>query len=196
MSDLRRELKDELTSRAVGTAGRDAARRAVEDLLLSDDEKAARAQAELATRKRRRQKLLLYGVIGILLVVGVLGFLVSYWPYFLLAGGLGVAGLYGRHRWRQRKEARALASSDETEKTTAAVTEDEGAARRIDVTPPRPKSTRPEAKSKATVRGDGDPGPSASTEAADATARAEAAALEAQEIEDELAAMKARLRNE
>jgi hypothetical protein len=97
LADLE-DLKKELASRAALVAGKDAAKRFAEDLLTSDEEK----KAKEAASKSRRTKYLAYGVVGLLLVLGAVGLVLSYWQYFLLAGLLGVAGLYGYFRLRGR----------------------------------------------------------------------------------------------
>ena len=187
MADLE-DLKKELASRAALVAGKDAAKRFAEDLLTSDEEK----KAKEAASKSRRTKYLAYGVVGLLLVLGAVGLVLSYWQYFLLAGLLGVAGLYGYFRLRGRlggaskaePEAKELRVGEQTPKALA----------------PKQSLTR-EARDAEIARA-----ALAEEEAhlAELRAREEAAKMRAlreeqrradeQAIDDELSAMKARLK--
>lgn len=182
VSDFKK-LTDDLTSRAALAAGKDAAQRAVGDLLLSEEEKAAREEKRAAESKSRRKKYILYGVVGLLLIVGLIGFLVSYWPYFMLAGLVGAAGLYGRYRWQQRKAAVVA----EAPKAPAKVVE--SPQRRIEAEDEGEIESEGEAQAAAEAARR----TAAARAAEQARAQAEAAALEEQEIDDELAAMKARI---
>lgn len=88
-------------------AGAGAAKRAVEDLLLTDEERAARDQERAAERKKKNSRLLAYVALGLLLVVGLIGLALTYWHWFLLAGVLGIAGIvaarYVRKSWERRR---------------------------------------------------------------------------------------------
>lgn len=161
----RNELDDAAT-RALLAAGKDAAKRAAFDLLSSDDEREA-AEAERArTSKNRRWKLIAGGVLALFVVIGVVGMLVSYWPWFLLAGVLGFAGLFGWWRVKRRLAARG---SKEPE--------------RIEVAP---RAKEPSANADAVRR-------QAEERERDAKALAEARATDEQAVEDELEALKARV---
>ena len=138
MVDLERET-DDLAARATLAAGKDAAKR-------------------FAASKSRRNKLIAYGIFGLLIVLGVLGLVASYWHWFLLLAALGLVGLYGWHRIRKR-----LASKGKPEQATLSNRE----RKRVELPREQP--------------------------AVDASAREKAQAIEQQEIEDELAAMKTRL---
>jgi len=82
------------------------AKRALDDALLSDDERAKRRAEESALSKRNRTKRIAQIVIGALIVVGLIGLMLNYWYWALLLGLVGVAGFYVRHRWRARRAAR------------------------------------------------------------------------------------------
>lgn len=144
-----------------------AARRAVGDLLSSDA--ATKPTPEDAPRSNaRRWKIGLVLGLGLLVVLGLLGLALSYWLWFLGAGLLGLGGLYGWWRLRRRFAGRK-------EKRTAI----EPVAPRVErilVAPIAPVAERPRVESDA-----------------DARALEEDGATRAQAIEEELAAMKARL---
>ncbi len=168
------KLSDALTSKAAAAAGRRAAERAIDDLLSTDDERAEREKARAAASTSRRNKLILYGVIGLLLVVGVIGMVLNYWHWFILAGLLGLAGLYLWRRFAKRQKAAPDAPAEtvriaEPAPPPAQTAADDAAAERARLLEMKRERER------------------------DARARAEAAAVEQQEIDDELAAMKARL---
>lgn len=103
MGDLKR-ASEELTAKAAFSAAKQAAERALEDALSSDEERAQRKVEQAALAKRKRTKLIVLGVVGFLLVLGVIGMVLSYWHWFLLLGLVGLLALYGRHRWRARRE--------------------------------------------------------------------------------------------
>lgn len=116
-----KKVVDDLTAQAALAAGKDAARRAVEDLLSTDEEKAQKEAERAAQSKRRRNKLIAYSVVGLILVLGLVGMVLSYWQWFVLAGLVGVAGLYARHRlrkrWREKREQRGeLKAAEEKQK--------------------------------------------------------------------------------
>ena len=164
MADPKKLLED-ATARAVVAAGRDAAKQAALDLLATDEEREA-AQAEQArASKKRRNKLILFGVLGLFVLIGVIGMLVSYWHWFLLAGLGGIAGLVG-YRWLQHKRRAAKRAAPARVETAPAKAERKAAER---VETPEPK---------ARVAAD------------DALAEAEASE---EAVEEELAALKARI---
>jgi Flp pilus assembly protein TadB len=157
MADLDK-ITDELASKAVVAATKDAAKRTVEDLLATDEERAEREAERAASSKSRRNKLIIYGVLGSLLVVGLVGMVLNYWYWFIL---LGVAGLAGVYAWRKLIKHRA--------------------AKKARIEEPI------EAPAKKHIA-------DADARAGEARALAEAEVEEEQQIEDELAAMKARIR--
>ena len=70
-------------------------------------ERALEAPAERdALARRKRNKRIAQIAIGALVGGGLLGLMLHYWYWSLLLGVLGVAGLYGRRRWRARRESR------------------------------------------------------------------------------------------
>lgn len=176
MSDLDR-LTQEAATKAAVAVGRDAAKRAVDELLSGEDTNAS-AEESAADSKNRRWKIIGAVVLGLCLVVGVLGLLLHYWLYFLAAGLLGVGGLVGWSRLRKRMGARQLS------KGTAKAASKESAPA---LEPVRVRLEAPEDDAaKAAIR-------RAKTEA-EAQALEEAHAVREQEVDDELAAMKARLK--
>lgn len=102
MSDLKKAA-EELGATAALSQAKRAAGRALEDAFSTDEEREAREAREAEEQKKKRRKLLLYGVVGLFLVLGAVGLVLNYWQYFLLAGVVGLLGLYGRHRWRKRR---------------------------------------------------------------------------------------------
>jgi hypothetical protein len=179
MEDLK-QVADDLVAKAALSRAKDSAERALEDLVASDEDKAQRETERAAKSKSRRTKLIIYGVVGLLVVVGILGMVVSYWQWFLLAGLVGLMGLYGWHRLRKRLKRKdgqdEAASAAKVERTA-----DEPRARLA--TPREPEADEALVR-EARLR----------EERARQVAREHAAASEAQEIEDELAQMKARLK--
>ncbi len=102
MSDLKKAAEELGASAALSHAKR-AAGRALEDVLSTDEERAAREAREAEAQQKKRRKLIAFAVVGLLLVLGVVGLVLSYWQYFLLAGLVGLMALYGRYRWRKRR---------------------------------------------------------------------------------------------
>jgi biopolymer transport protein ExbB/TolQ len=165
MADLDK-LTQDATTRALISAGRDAARRAASDLLSSDEERAADEAARARASKKKRNKLIVFGVLGLFVLIGVVGLLLSYWHWFL---ALGLVGFGGWFAWRRVRKRRALEPAVEAKRieTAAVVT-----TKRIEE---EPRETEAEARER------------------DARARAEARAILEQETDEELAALKARM---
>lgn len=165
-----KKVVDELTAKAALSAGRDAARRAVEDLLSSDEEKAEREAERAAQAKRRRKKLLAWIVAGAILAIGLVGMMIHYWQWFILAGLVGLAGLYGWHRLKKR--LRRPAPDGATAEAPRALE-----PKKLRVTEPEPSAEELRER-----------------RAREAVARAEARVAERHEVDDELAELKARLK--
>jgi hypothetical protein len=176
MADLKK-VTDDLTTNAALAAGKDAARRAVDDLLSTDEEKVAKENERAAASKSRRNKLIAYGAVGLLLLVGIFGMVVSYWQWFFVLGVVGVVGLYAWYRIRQRLAARK-SGDGETDESEVAAAEPKAAALRV--ADEEPERVRDEAELRR-------------ARLVAERARQQTEALAEQEIEDELAAMKARL---
>lgn len=174
MADLDK-LTDELTGKAARAAGMSVAKRALQDALLTDDEREARDGDLASAKKSRRTKTIVYAAIGLLLFIGVIGLALSYWHWFLLAGVAGAAGLYVRSRLRKRRTPRG-GDAELVESETSAV---EAAAARRE----RARSTAAQAAAQVEPEA---PAPRRPT--------AEEAEADAEAVDAELAAMKARLR--
>ena len=157
MPSERQKPTDDVATSVALALGKDAARRAVDGLLTSDED----PREKPANSKSRRNKLIVYGILALLVLIGIAGMMLRFWPWFLLLGVIGFVGLYGWSRLRKRF-ARKAANAADTVTAKAEPTLRVEAAR-IDA------------------------------EEREAQARAEASALAESEIEDELAAMKARL---
>jgi Flp pilus assembly protein TadB len=157
----RKRLVEDAAARALVAAGKDAAKRAADDLLSSEDE---RSSEELERKgSSKRWKLIGIGLLALFLVVGVIGMVMSYWPWFLLAGVVGLAGAVG---WRRLSKRRA--------------------AKRA----PRPTlEARIEPEKAAALR----PRVVVADEPQEAEKRVARELEEAQAVDEELAAMKARL---
>jgi Flp pilus assembly protein TadB len=137
MADLKKAAEDLTAAAALGQAKR-AAKRAFEDALSTDEERAERAEREAEQKKKKRTKLLVLGAVGLLLVLGVVGMVLTYWQYFFLAGLVGLAALYGRHRWRNRA-ARKLRPA-----ATASTEVSPSAKLRVPASPARAPSPAPD----------------------------------------------------
>lgn len=105
MSDLEKTAR-ELGTKTAFAAAKDAAERALEDAMLTEEERVRRRAEQDALARRTRNKRIVQIAIGSLLVIGVIGLLLHYWYWALLLGLVGATGLYGRHRWRKRRAAR------------------------------------------------------------------------------------------
>jgi hypothetical protein len=155
---------EDAAARAVLAMGKEAARRAVDGALSEGEEPVADEAERARASKRRRWKLIAIGVLALFLVVGVVGMLISYWQYFLLAGLVGIAGLFGWWRVRRRLAERKK--------------------NRIEVAAPIVEQA-PKVQVRAAETQDSE---------RDARALAEAEAVREQSIEDELAELKARVK--
>ncbi|MBK7395847.1 MAG: hypothetical protein IPJ34_05950 [Myxococcales bacterium] len=161
------DLARKASARAALSAGKNAARKAIEDLTLSDEERAARDEAEAKAAKARRWKYLAVGIVGLCLLFGIVGMLASLWKYFLGLALLAVLGGYVYWRLRPLLSARKVRVAEQVERT-----------RVVD------ESKQLEADRKAEA-----------VAAERAAIAAERAALaKEQAIEDELAALKAKAR--
>ncbi|HTJ80458.1 MAG TPA: hypothetical protein VL400_02010 [Polyangiaceae bacterium] len=195
MSDLDRLTKDAATQAALAV-GKDAAKRAMRDL-LSDGEQPTSSPTDrgaakdaAAASKSRRWKIVAVAVLGLFLFVGLIGLVLNYWAYFLGAGVLGLGALVAwwwlRRRLAEGKTgATAESKSSASAKTEAAETPREKL--RVSDEPAADDEAAAEARRAAlaarreelTMR---------------AKALAEARAQQEQEVDEELAAMKARLK--
>lgn len=105
MDDLKKAA-GQLSSKAAFAAARDAAGRAIEDALSTDEERAGRKAEQAAIAKRKRIKWIVLGAVALLVLLGVIGMVLDYWQWFLVLGLVGLAGLYGRYRWRRYRSER------------------------------------------------------------------------------------------
>ncbi len=104
MSDLKKSA-GELGAKAAFDAAKDTAKRALDDAMATDEERAARKAEEDQRAKRRRTQRLVMVILGLLIVIGLIGLALRYWYWLLLLGLLGISALYARHRWRKRRAA-------------------------------------------------------------------------------------------
>lgn len=180
MADLKR-LAEDATTRAAIAAGKDAAKRALDDIILSDEEKAKRETEKAEVQKSRRWKYIALGVLGLCLVVGVIGLVLSYWQYFLLAGLLGAGALYGWWRFRKSRSAakEAKEAAVEAAAKPAAIKAKAEPVRVVEEPEVDLAAQRAAAAQEARER---------------AEAQREARAEAERQIDDELAEMKARLK--
>ena len=115
-----KDLKRELTTRALLEAGKDAAKRAIEDFTLTDDEKAARDAERAEAAKRRRWKWIAIGVVGLVLVISLIFLLAKIWMWILGFALLAAASVaiyfYARRKWQSLREptVRELPKPEET----------------------------------------------------------------------------------
>lgn len=159
-----KKVVDDLTAKAALGAGRDAARRAIEDLLSTDEEKEQREAERAAESKRRRKKLIAWVVVGAILAIGLVGMMIHYWQWFILLGLLGLGGLYGWHRLRKRFRQRERAEDEQRPALEAKK------VRLPEAEPPRVEPVRQAAQ------------------------REQTRVAERQEVDEELAELKARLK--
>ena len=181
MTDLKR-LTEDATTKAAIAVGKDAAKRAALELLSGKEE--SLSEGDKPGSKNRRWKIAAVAVLGLFLVVGLIGLLMNYWVWFLAAGVVGLAGLVGFTRLRRRlgtksKEAPVQVDAA-TEKSPAKVA--------------APDSTRAEKHVEDVESARANQEKRKAEREAEARALAEAEALREQEVDDELAAMKARLK--
>jgi hypothetical protein len=179
MADLKR-LAEDATTRAAIAAGKDAAKRALDDIILSDDEKAKRETEKAEVQKSRRWKYIALAVLGLCLVVGVIGLVLSYWQYFLLAGVLGVGALYGWWRFRKSRAATVEAKVETTEAPPAVAAKTSAEPVRVAKEPEVDAAAERAAAAQAARER--------------AEVQREARAEAERQIDDELAQMKARLK--
>jgi len=110
---------NEQKDRLVVEAGKTMARRALDDLTLSPEEKAAREAEAEANKKKRLVKVVLGAVVGIVVVIGALRLMAALWVYAILAvvvGGIGTLGYFAVQpklaAMKQRRLADAVAAEE------------------------------------------------------------------------------------
>ena len=118
---------DDLRAKAAFAVAKHAVERALDDAMLSDEERAKRRAEETSLARSKRNKRIALGVIGALLLIGLVGLMLNYWYWALLLGVVGAAGWYARRRWRARAASR--------EKIVAPVATREAPARKVRVEP-------------------------------------------------------------
>ena len=160
-----------------------------DDEILPPDNDAP-GSGEKGKESRSRRWWIILGVIAaVLIVVGVIGLVLTYWKWFLLAGVLGLGALYGYYRARSRLRDR---KKKPTESTSAPKVRVETTSKTTESTPEdrteKERATKERAADIARLR---------ELEAArDAAAEREAHEAREREVDDELAAMKARIKRD
>ncbi|MBL8715725.1 MAG: hypothetical protein JNL79_07000 [Myxococcales bacterium] len=114
------DLARKASARAALSAGKNAARKAIEDLTLSDEERAARDEAEAKAAKARRWKYLAIGIVGLCLLIGIVGMLASLWKYFLGLALLAALGFYVYWRLRPLLASRKVRVAEQVERKRVA----------------------------------------------------------------------------
>lgn len=188
MAKPAREANDplaELAAKAALAGGRDAAKRAAERAAERADDALGGARSP----KARKYKLLALVVLGLFLTIGVVGFVLHYWAWFLAAGALGVAALVA-YVWARRRLAarRAARETVADAPARAVVSEPPAAAQRVKLE----RGGRDERVQREAREAEHEADREARAEAEHERAEAEERA--AREIDDELAKMRARLR--
>lgn len=134
------DLKDVLNGaeaagqRAALAAGKEMARRALEDIGLSAEEKAAREEERQAARKKALLKWGVVGVVGVVLVLSLMSVLAKLWMYglgLLVVAGVGALGYFAlkpkiaalKQRVTARLEAKKRAEEAERLRLEAAARE-------------------------------------------------------------------------
>lgn len=93
-------------AKAAFAVAKHAVERALDDAMLSDEERAKRRAEETALARGNRNKRIAQIVIGGLIVIGLIGLILNYWYWALLLGVVGAGGWYLRRRWRARRAER------------------------------------------------------------------------------------------
>jgi len=185
------KLPKDVIARVALEAGKDAAKKALAGVLPEEDgalaqsasgEKSPEAQRAATLR---RWKILAVVVLSLSVVIGVIGLVISYWQWFLFAGVLGLAGLYGYYRLRKRGAKSEAVSKPEPV-----------AAKKLTTKAPVRVDAEDEAEALAEKRAQTEAARKQSAEerARQVEAKREARAVREQEVDDELAALKARLK--
>ena len=97
---------DDLRAKAAFAVAKHAVERALDDAMLSDEERTKKRAEESSLARSKRNKRIAIGIIGLLLLIGVIGLVLNYWYWALLLGVVGAAGWYARRRWRARGAAK------------------------------------------------------------------------------------------
>jgi hypothetical protein len=120
---MAKDLKGELTTRALLAAGKDAAKRAIEDFTLTDEEKAARDAERALEAKRRRWKWIAIAVGSLILMLAIVFLIAKIWMWVLglaLVAAAGVAIYYfAQRKWRAMREPVVKVLPKELPKTQA-----------------------------------------------------------------------------
>jgi Flp pilus assembly protein TadB len=114
MADLK-SLAEGATQKAALAAGKEMARRAIDDLTLSPEEKQKRDEEAAAARKKSLLKYGVIGVIGVVAVLSVMSLLAKLWMYaigFLVVAGIGGAGYLALKPKIEALKQRALAGRE------------------------------------------------------------------------------------
>jgi len=93
---------DDLRAKAAFAVAKHAVERALDDAMLSNEERTKKRAEESSLARSKRNKRIAIGIIGLLLLIGVIGLVLNYWYWALLLGVVGAAGWYARRRWRAR----------------------------------------------------------------------------------------------
>lgn len=93
---------DEAAARALFEAGKNAAKRALEDFGLSEEEKAVREAERAREAKLRRYKWIAIGVGGLIVILALIFLIAKIWMWVLLLTALGVGG-YLAYRWARAR---------------------------------------------------------------------------------------------
>jgi hypothetical protein len=172
MADLEK-LRDEAAARAALSTVKNAARRALDDLTMSDEEKAAREAERARASRVGRWKLIAGGVVAVLALLALLSLLAKLWAWLVglaLVAALAYAGyFYLRPKLFGRKVRVELGSK----------------APPVDERPAQPEAIDPALAAEALRK----------QEAEAEAARARAKVLREQAIDDELAALKSKVKN-
>src|SRR3954454_9719223 len=93
---------DEAAARALFEAGKNAAKRVLEDIGLSEEEKAVREAERAREAKLRRYKWIAIGVGGLIVILALIFLIAKIWMWVLLLAALGVGG-YLAYRWARAR---------------------------------------------------------------------------------------------
>jgi hypothetical protein len=97
LKDLAGSAVEGASQKAVLSAGKEMARRALEDMTLSPEEKQKRDEERASARKKTLVKWGVIGVGGVVLVLSLMSVLAKLWVYalgLLVVAGIGAAGYF------------------------------------------------------------------------------------------------------
>jgi hypothetical protein len=184
----RKRTSEDIAARVVVAAGKEVGKKAL-DRVLPPDETDADEDGDDKPKRKRRGWLIAGGIAALLVVIGVIGLVMAYWQWFLLAGVLGLAGIIGYYRVRRRF------SSKKKKNKNKSADGSEAASTRVEREAPKRRVAEDKDEETAAAKARAAEVARARELEAARDAAAEREARE-REVDEELAAMKARIKTE